>query len=78
METPFEARIFLEFNGLKIWYTGVFGVADDKSELITHKYKMADPIRRTKMKSYLSVMTFWTQGCLGSLITNPNLNPKFT
>ena len=48
-ETPFEARILLEFNGLKIW---VFGVADYKSEFITHKYKMADPIWRTKMEKF--------------------------
>ena len=67
-ETPFEARIFLEFNGLKIWYSGVFGVADYKSQLITYKYEMADK----NGKSYLSVMTFCTQGCLGSLITNPS------
>ena len=52
-ETSFEARIFLEFNGFKIWYSGVFEVADYKSELITHKYKIADPIWRKKWKKLL-------------------------
>ena len=55
-ETPFEARIFLEFNGLKIWYSGVFGVADYKSELITHKYKMTEPIyTRTSENAYCEI-----------------------
>ena len=41
---PLKHAFFLVFNGLKIWYSAVFGVADYKSELKTHKYKMADPI----------------------------------
>ena len=48
----------------------VFGAADYESELKTQKFKMADPIWRTKIESYLIRMTFGTRRFLESLITN--------
>ena len=57
---PLKHAFFRGFNGLKIWYSGVFGVADYKSELETYKYKMTDPIWWTKMEKVTPPWTWPT------------------
>ena len=57
---------FLGFHGLKIWYPGVFGVADYRSILKIRKFIRADPIWRTKMQKVnwlglnLVLSEFWS------------------
>ena len=61
---------FFGLKGLDIWYLGVFRVADYESELKIQKFKMADPIRRTKMWSQvLDRDEIWYSG---DFITNPS------
>ena len=51
---------------------GVFGVANYKSELKIQKFKIADPVRRTKMHKVTWLgWNFVTESFLGSMITNP-------
>ena len=38
------------FNWDEIWYLGIFGVVDYESVLKIQKYKMVDPIWRTKIQ----------------------------
>ena len=47
---PLQHGFFLKFNGLKIWYLGVFGVADYEFALKIQKFKIADPLWRTKIQ----------------------------
>ena len=39
---PLKHALYLGFDGLEIWYSGVFGVAHYKSELNIQKFKMVD------------------------------------
>ena len=49
-----QTRMQKIFFWVKIWYLYVFRVADYESELKVYKFKIANPIWRTKMEKKLS------------------------
>ena len=52
----------------EIWYSGVFGVTSNESELNIQKFKMSD----RNVKSYLIRIIFGTRVFLRSPIMNPS------
>ena len=53
VKTMKKMAIFKKSTDLdKIWYIGVFGVADHESEVRFAKFKMADPIWQTKFSNF--------------------------
>ena len=52
----------------EIWYSGVFGVTGNESELNIQKFKMSD----RNVKSYLIRIIFGTRAFLRSPIMNPS------
>ena len=52
-----KCKKLLDWND--IWYLGLIGVADYKSEFTIQKLKIADPIWRKKMKKLLHWDDIW-------------------